>query len=172
MRLKQVYRSSNGLVGRYGAQDYDFNKDIYGDAIYETSISNTGIESTWQNAWAEFPFNGYVFIGRNGGRSIFSYDMATGTGEYVGLGYRLGICVGEEFKLTFNANGGTISENSLTTIEKKFNNGNIFGTLPEATREGYTFAGWYLGSENGTEITAETFADIKTRGKTVYAKWE
>jgi uncharacterized repeat protein (TIGR02543 family) len=44
--------------------------------------------------------------------------------------------------------------------------------LPEATREGYTFAGWHLGSENGTEITAETFADIKTRGKTIYAKWE
>ncbi len=45
--------------------------------------------------------------------------------------------------------------------------GKAYGTLPTATRDGYTFAGWV--AENGTVLTAEQAAN---KGQTVTAKWE
>lgn len=63
--------------------------------------------------------------------------------------------------VTFDANGGNTSLNAMDmTI------GDTLETLPEATREGYVFAGWYTA--DGQRVTAGYAVDGKT---TLYARW-
>lgn len=67
------------------------------------------------------------------------------------------------YTLTYNANGGTISETSKTIYY-----GESYGTLSTPTRDYYDFAGWY--TSDGTRIYDSTvftgFSDI-----TLYAHW-
>jgi len=47
--------------------------------------------------------------------------------------------------------------------------GSFYGSLPEVSREGFTFAGWFTNSScTGEAVTEET---IVTRAHTLYAKW-
>ena len=66
--------------------------------------------------------------------------------------------------VSYNANGGTI-ETASTTVYY----GDAYGKLPEATRTGYTFTGWYF--ETGVKITESTKVEL-TNSHTLYAKWE
>ena len=45
-----------------------------------------------------------------------------------------------------------------------------YGTLPEPTRRGYTFGGWYTTSALATQVTSGTKV-TKTANHTLYAKW-
>lgn len=67
--------------------------------------------------------------------------------------------------VSFDANGGTVSEESKTVYY-----GQAYGNLPTPTREHYTFAGWYTAKENGTEVTAETIVNALAN-QTLYAHW-
>lgn len=69
------------------------------------------------------------------------------------------------FDVKFNANGGTVSEESRTMYY-----GQTYGELPVPIRDYYTFEGWYTNAVGGTKITSETsFASAKDI--TVYAHW-
>ena len=46
--------------------------------------------------------------------------------------------------------------------------GKAVGVLPEPTREGYSFAGWYTKKSGGTKVTAATKF---TKATTLYARW-
>ena len=46
--------------------------------------------------------------------------------------------------------------------------GSLIGALPEATREGYTFAGWYADAGLTSAFTTRLMPKADT---TVYAKW-
>ena len=67
--------------------------------------------------------------------------------------------------VTFNGNGGTPSVSSKT-----FNIGSIYDTaMPSATRNGYSFDGWYSTADGGTRYgRASTVSPTKT---TLYAHW-
>ncbi len=73
--------------------------------------------------------------------------------------------VQNNYAITYNANGGSLSETPTENY--------VYGdevTLPTPTREGYTFAGWYnnsnyIGSEVAT-ISSEEFGN-----KEFWAKW-
>lgn len=67
------------------------------------------------------------------------------------------------YTVTWNANGGTCATATSTIQENE-----TVGTLPEATREGYTFDGWWTAAEGGTAVTAST---IITADITFYAHW-
>ncbi len=70
------------------------------------------------------------------------------------------------FTLSFNANGGTVAE-PLTT----YNYGEAV-ELPVATREGYTFDGWFTSNDFSTPAEAVSKLDETTFGdKVFYAKW-
>ena len=69
------------------------------------------------------------------------------------------------YKVTFNANGGSVATASKTV---KYNS--TYGTLPTPTREGYTFDGWYTAASGGTKITADTKVTA-TGDQTLYAHW-
>ena len=92
---------------------------------------------------------------------------ATGKHNYVN-----GVCkecgateTGTTFKLTFDANGGTIGGMSMSLLEVK--QGAAIGTLPVPSKAGCTFAGWYIDNdyiEAGTIYTLGADA-------TAVAKW-
>ena len=65
--------------------------------------------------------------------------------------------------ITFNANGG-----SCSTSTKVIASGSAIGTLPTATRSGYTFDGWYTSASGGNKISTSTTFSSNT---TVYAHW-
>ena len=66
------------------------------------------------------------------------------------------------YTVTFNANGGTCETASAETVDGKL------ATLPDATRVGYIFNGWFDAAEGGNKISTETEF---TTNKTVYAQW-
>ena len=68
-----------------------------------------------------------------------------------------------EFIVTFDGNGGTPSDGSMTTTDQKLT------SLPSASRSGsYSFDGWYTEKSGGTKITTDTVFSANT---TVYAHW-
>ena len=67
-----------------------------------------------------------------------------------------------EIDISFNANGGIVSP-GLATI----NSGETL-ILPEPTREGYTFDGWYTELSEGTEVTNLT---TFTSSQEIFAHW-
>ena len=69
----------------------------------------------------------------------------------------------EEYTVTFNANGGTV-----TPAEQTVTYGSHYGELPTPTREGYTFAGWFTEKDGGTQVTKDT---VVTASHTLYAHW-
>lgn len=71
--------------------------------------------------------------------------------------------VAKEYKVTFNANGGSTDANDMTT------SGQVLASLPTATREGYTFTGWYTEATGGTQVTTAT---VFAADATVYAQWK
>lgn len=69
-----------------------------------------------------------------------------------------------KIQITFDANGGTVTETSRTIDANT-----AIGELPnDATRSRYRFIGWFTDPENGTQINADTIPDQTT----YYAHWE
>ena len=69
----------------------------------------------------------------------------------------------QTYTVTFNGNGGSPANSTMTTTGKKL------ASLPIATRSGrYSFDGWYTKKNGGTKITTATLFDKDT---TVYAHW-
>lgn len=64
--------------------------------------------------------------------------------------------------LTFNANGGNVSTNSIEVT-----NGETIGSIPTPSREGYRFAGWYINETLIDENTVWSY----TTDQTAIAKW-
>ena len=71
----------------------------------------------------------------------------------------------ETFTVEFDANQGTLLPGEE---EKTVENGNQVGSLPEPTRTGFGFAGWYTEASGGTRIN-ET--QVITENVTYYAHW-
>ena len=69
------------------------------------------------------------------------------------------------FQVMFDANGGIVQETERTAYS-----GTPIGALPNATRTGYTFAGWYTAVSGGTNVTAST-SFVSSSTITVYAHW-
>lgn len=68
------------------------------------------------------------------------------------------------YTITFNPNGGTVSETSRSVAP-----GAAVGTLPTLTRSGsYRFDGWYTAASGGTKISASTTVSAEV---TYYAHW-
>ena len=69
------------------------------------------------------------------------------------------------FHVTFDAKGGETNTSSVELVCDE-----AIGELPEATRAGYSFAGWFTEPEGGQQVTAETRFD-GVDDVTVYAHW-
>lgn len=68
-----------------------------------------------------------------------------------------------EYTIEFQGNGGTvIGQPSMVTVNRSLS------ALPEATREGFTFDGWYTDPFDGNQISTATIFESNS---TVYAHW-
>ena len=72
-----------------------------------------------------------------------------------------------EFALTFDAGAGALPAGTET--ERQVEYGASLGTLPEPTREGYQFAGWFDAAEGGTRYTDASI--MPAQAVTLYARW-
>ena len=73
----------------------------------------------------------------------------------------------KEYKITFDANGGTLTGESSKNVTYT----KSYGTLPEPTRYGYRFTGWYTEQVNGDRIDSSSILDTP-EAKTLYAHWD
>ena len=67
------------------------------------------------------------------------------------------------YTITFNANGGTVNTMSMDT-----DSDGVLSELPVATRDGYTFVGWFTDQIGGLKVTTRTTFGQNT---VLYAHW-
>ncbi|MBR2839175.1 MAG: InlB B-repeat-containing protein [Kiritimatiellae bacterium] len=95
-------------------------------------------------------------------------DYVVRTTGYLGVSDVLSLldkASGKVFKtVTFNGNGGTASASSRKVLK-----GGKVGTLPNATRKGYTLNGWFTSKSGGAEISTSRKV---SKNVTYYAHWE
>ncbi len=90
----------------------------------------------------ELQRDGYQFIGWNTDRNASSaLDDYAITGDVT----LYAVWKANTYSVTFDANGGEV-----TTSDKKVTYDSVYGDLPVPTRVGYTFNGWYIGSNTET----------------------
>lgn len=75
--------------------------------------------------------------------------------------FRVSNAAGESCSVTFDANGGNTALNAVDVTL-----GDRLGVLPEVSREGYLFRGWY--TESGEPVT-ESY--VVTQDTKLYARW-
>lgn len=75
-----------------------------------------------------------------------------------------GICAAGFRYVIFNANGGSLDDNTVLCYPL---NG-TYSTLPTASRSGYYFAGWYTAASGGTHVLNSHTVE---GNQTVYAHW-
>lgn len=73
------------------------------------------------------------------------------------------------YTLTFNPNLGKLPSNTSST--KKVTTGKLVGTLPNPTRSGYIFKGWYTSKTGGSKVNSSSRYYYMSN-KTLYARWE
>lgn len=103
------------------------------------------------------------FTQRRGGRQVLKTDMVQLDRDQTLYAHWSG---DESFEVLFNPNGGQVD-----TVSKLVVNGRPYGSVPEATRQGYLFLGWFTASSGGDQITAGTVADL-AGPQTLYAHWK
>ena len=86
----------------------------------------------------------------------------TVAGRTLSISQALGI-VEQKVTVSFNANGGA------SCADREYTVGAAYGSLPETTKTGYTFGGWYTASSGGTQITASS--TVLASVTTLYARW-
>ena len=105
---------------------------------------------------------GYTFQGwytaKNGG-TRYDFDKAV-TGDITLYAH----WTVNTYTLTFDGNGGKPTETSRTVAY-----GSPYGTMPTATRTGYTFEGWYTAKSGGSQVYMSTV--MGASNATVYAHW-
>lgn len=92
-------------------------------------------------------------------------DIATGTDIlHATDGNYHKISLGVKIIITFDANGGTVSEPS-----REIYSGGPIGQLPTPQYTGYDFLGWFTDPVNGTEVLDTT---TFSSSDTIYAHWQ
>ena len=151
------------LTARWKANTYTVTFNPNGGNVSQTSKT-----VTYDSTYGTLPTptrTGYTFAGwftaASGGTQITSETKVAITSAQTLYAH----WTANEYTVTFNPNGGSVSQTSKTVTYDS-----TYGTLPTPTRTGYTFAGWFTAASGGTQITSETKVAI-TSAQTLYAHW-
>lgn len=133
------------------------------------SVPVTDMSVTYGSAYGSLPAAvriGYTFEGwytaKSGGTRVTQDTTVTTTNTHT-LYARW---KANEYTVTFNANGGSVSTTGKTVAYDA-----VYGTLPTPTRTGYSFDGWYTASVGGSKITSSSIMK-STSAQTLYAHWK
>ncbi|RKJ80616.1 hypothetical protein D7X33_05775 [Butyricicoccus sp. 1XD8-22] len=75
-----------------------------------------------------------------------------------------------KFVVTYDPNGGTLPDDEKFQFYDKSGTETI-KDMPEPSREGYTFLGWFTEADGGEKVTEEDNVPVE-RNMTLYAHWE
>jgi len=101
---------------------------------------------------------------KNGTYSAYNSEWGAAIVEGVWKGLAMKYAAPTSMTVSFDGNSGTASFTSRSYII-----GSAYGTLPTATRSGYSFAGWYTAASGGTLVTAST--TVVSSVSRLYAHW-
>lgn len=164
-------------IGRYAFQrTQDYIKASINKVILHEGLESIGKKAFYQTLTAECKtidlpttvrvLDATAFEG-NAPVTLISVveDQANAAGDYVkvavkGEGHEIVLVR----KVTFDAGEGKADIASVRTDK----DGKL-AELPTATRDGYTFEGWFTAAEGGDAVTADTVFDKDT---TVFAHWK
>ena len=143
------------------AQEYTVTFDANGGSVAPSSVT------TKDGKLGSLPTptrGGYDFLGwyteKDGGEKVITDTVFTkDTTIYAHWSEQ----AAQEYTVTFDANGGSVTPSSTTTKDGKLE------SLPTPTRGGYTFLGWYTEETGGDEVTNNT---VFTKNSTIYAHWQ
>ena len=132
------------------------------------SVSPDSVAVTCGGKYGELPTptrTGYAFDGwftaKTGGTQVAKDTIVTLTANQT-LYARW---TANGYTVTLNANGGSVSPDSVTVTY-----GGKYGELPTPTRTGYTFDGWFTAKTGGTQVTKDSVVSL-TANQTLYAHW-
>ncbi len=91
-------------------------------------------------------------------------NLASGNGAQVTL---YAVWTANSYTVTFDGNEGTVQ--GIGSKQVTF--GSAYGTLPTATRTGYTFLGWFTEKTGGTQVKDVTVVNTASE-HTLYAQWK
>jgi len=100
----------------------------------------------------------------NNGEHILTVEYEDG----IVLNTKFTLSSENEYKLTFDANGGVYKDGKSSVYFDNWNFGKL-STQEQPTRDGYKFIGWYTEKKDGIPLAAEPSMVNVT---TVYAQWE
>lgn len=126
--------------------------DVVGSASYTYTGTGTATPPTAVGVYTVTPSNAVFSTGSDGNYSI-TYETAT-------------VTILAKYTITYNANGGSVSNGSTATID--FVVGDTALTSPTPTRSNYTFTGWYTLQTNGVQVTG---AYTPSATATLWARW-
>lgn len=155
---------SHTLYAHWTGNTYIVNLDPNGGTV-STSFKMI----TYNSLYGTLPKpsrSGYDFLGwfteKDGGTEVTSATRMTTSKNHT-LYAHWSV---DSYKVSFNANGGTVSPTS-----KSVTYGSPYGALPTPTKEGYQFQGWYDGFSGGDLVTSSTIVSA-TKDHTLYARWD
>lgn len=158
---KDTIGQNKTFYAQWTANTYTLTFNANGGSVAETSR-----QVTCDNAYGALPTparSGYTFQGwftaASGGTQV-SASTKMGAGNTTIYAHWTPM----QYALTFNANGGSVSE-SVRYISYN----SAYGTLPVPTRTNATFLGWFTAASGGTQVSASTI--MGTSNVTVYAHW-
>ena len=166
---KGAYDTNLSLMAKWVSNEYEI--------VYETSAYNLINENeliygyTTELGIKELPTpnkTGYIFIGWHMNEDLSDAAFMSIPAGKTGTINLYAEWKAKEYKISYSLNGGSfegVTPTLVYTIESETFN------LPVPTKEGYTFAGWFVknnfAGEPITEITKGSTGD-----RTLYAKWE
>lgn len=156
-----VYRNWQGTnMGTYTqTATYDEALTLIANRFKRTGYTFSHWNSKRDTNDGKFTFVDQQAITAEVVNELYNYAMANEGKAYLNVYW-----TANEYTVTLDANGGELETSELTVTYDA-----PYGELPEPTKTGYNFAGWY--DENGNEVTADTIYKI-AHDSTLTAQWE
>ena len=152
--------STQNLYAHWKANEYTVTLDVAGGTIAEDTIK-VKYDGLYENLVTPSR-TGYTFQGWYLENTLIDSMSKVTITEDITLVAKWTV---NNYSLKFDANGGTVN-----IVGKDVTYGKEVGDLPEPTREGYTFQGWYSALNGGSKYTSTTLV-MFTKETTIYAHW-
>ena len=150
---KVVFYPNGGSGSQMASQNFTYDeaeKELSANSYTRTGYTFAGWATTEDAADAEYTDKQKV-------QNLLDED-----GQTITL---YAVWKADSYTVSFDPNEGSGDTEDITVTY-----GKAYGKLPDVSRTGYQFAGWYTDKEEGTEITEESIVEI-TADVTLYAHW-